>query len=68
MVGQFAGSLLHPRFVRTGVATGEMNASSLQFHDEEQIESYQTTLGPDLHGGEIDRGHHGPLMAAALRS
>ncbi len=46
---------------RTGRATGEVDSASLQFHDEEKIESDEATLGPDFHGGEVDRSHHVPM-------
>ena len=48
MVGEFAGSLFYPRFVGAGRASGEMDATSLELHDVEQIESDQSMPGPDF--------------------
>jgi hypothetical protein len=35
MVGQLAGHLFHPGFMRTRRATGEVNSTSLQFDDKQ---------------------------------
>ena len=42
-------------------ATGEVHSARFQFHDEEKIESNESIVGPDLRGGEVDRGHNIPV-------
>lgn len=61
MVGQFTGNRFHPRPVWIGGAAGEVDATCFQLHGKEQMKSGQAALGPDLHGGEVDRSHHVPL-------
>ena len=61
MVGQLTGNRFHPRLVWIGGAAGEVDATCFQLHDKEQIESGQAALGPDLHGGEVNRSHHVPV-------
>ena len=61
VVGQLASHRLHPRFVRIGGAAREVDAACFQLHHKEQVERCQSTLGPDFHGGEVDRSHHIPM-------
>ena len=61
VVGQFKGKRFHPRFVLIGGAACEVDAARSQLHDKEQIESGQSTLGPDFNCGAVDRSHHVPV-------
>ena len=58
MVGELAASLFHPTFVGTGRASGEMDAAGFEFHDKEQIESYQPVPGPDFDRSKVDRSQN----------
>jgi hypothetical protein len=60
-VGQFAGCLFHPGFVRTRCTTSKVNTARLQFHDQQQVERHQSTLGPDFARGEINRREYIPM-------
>ena len=60
-VRDVASDLLHPVTTRTCRAASEMHASAFEVHDEQQIVSDQTTLGPYFDGGKVDRCQHIPM-------
>ena len=47
-IGQIPGDLLHPRLVWIRRASGEVNASSGEFHHEEQVARDQSATSPNL--------------------
>ena len=53
-IGEIPGHLFHPCFLRIGGTTGEVNPTTGDLHDEQQVERYQPALRPHLDRREID--------------
>jgi hypothetical protein len=52
-VARIPGNLEHPRFVWIGSTTSEVHPPGSQIHNKEQVDSDQSTLGPDFDRREV---------------
>jgi hypothetical protein len=60
-IAEISGNLEHPRFVGIRGAAGKVHSTDCQFHDKEQVDGNQSTLGPDFDRREVHGSQDIPM-------